>query len=75
MYFSDGTVLRWYGPLTLNVGLTLEGYMMKKGHKRKNWIERWFLLRPDSVAYYVSEDLLEKKGDIKIGRASCRERV
>ncbi|KAG7221131.1 hypothetical protein INR49_000712, partial [Caranx melampygus] len=41
-----------------------QGYMMKKGHKRKNWTERWFRLKPDSMSYYVSEDLAEKKGNI-----------
>lgn len=38
--------------------------MMKKGHKRKNWTERWFVLRPNSLSYYISEDLVEKRGDI-----------
>lgn len=37
---------------------------MKKGHKRKNWTERWFVLKPNSMSYYVSEDLAEWKGDI-----------
>ncbi|RVE71293.1 hypothetical protein OJAV_G00050290 [Oryzias javanicus] len=41
-----------------------QGYMMKKGHKRKNWTERWFVLKPGSISYYVGEDLAEKKGDI-----------
>uniref|UniRef100_A0A4W3J0V8 Switch-associated protein 70 n=1 Tax=Callorhinchus milii TaxID=7868 RepID=A0A4W3J0V8_CALMI len=41
-----------------------QGYMWKKGHKRKNWTERWFVLKPDVISYYVSEDLKEKKGDI-----------
>ncbi|XP_077425051.1 switch-associated protein 70b [Vanacampus margaritifer] len=41
-----------------------QGYMMKKGHKRKNWTERWFTLKPNSISYYVSEDQAEKKGDI-----------
>ncbi|XP_034031743.1 switch-associated protein 70b [Thalassophryne amazonica] len=41
-----------------------QGYMMKKGHKRKNWTERWFLLKPTSISYYVSEDLAEQKGEI-----------
>uniref|UniRef100_A0A8C7Z1P2 Switch-associated protein 70 n=1 Tax=Oryzias sinensis TaxID=183150 RepID=A0A8C7Z1P2_9TELE len=41
-----------------------QGYMMKKGHKRKNWTERWFVLRPSSISYYVGEDMAEKKGDI-----------
>lgn len=38
--------------------------MMKKGHKRKNWTERWFLLKPNLISYYVHEDLAEHKGDI-----------
>ncbi|XP_018549081.1 LOW QUALITY PROTEIN: switch-associated protein 70-like [Lates calcarifer] len=41
-----------------------QGYMMKKGHKRKNWTERWFMLKPNSIAYYVGEDLAENKGNI-----------
>ncbi|XP_022073108.1 switch-associated protein 70b [Acanthochromis polyacanthus] len=41
-----------------------QGYMMKKGHKRKNWTERWFMLKPSCISYYVGEDLTEKKGDI-----------
>lgn len=41
-----------------------QGYMMKKGHKRKNWTERWFMLKPNAISYYVGEDLAEQKGDI-----------
>lgn len=51
----------------------LKGYMMKKGHKRKNWTERWFVLRPNSLSYYVSEDLLEKRGDIILDQIHCVE--
>ncbi|KAM6937586.1 switch-associated protein 70b [Xenentodon cancila] len=47
-----------------------QGYMMKKGHKRKNWTERWFVLKPNSISYYVGEDLAEKKGDILLD-GSC----
>lgn len=47
--------------------------MMKKGHKRKNWTERWFVLRPNSLSYYVSEDLLEKRGDIILDQIYCVE--
>lgn len=47
--------------------------MMKKGHKRKNWTERWFVLRPTSLSYYVSEDLLEKRGDILLDQVYCVE--
>lgn len=50
-----------------------QGYMMKKGHKRKNWTERWFVLRPNVVSYYVGEDLVEKRGDIALDRSCCVE--
>ncbi|XP_074554351.1 differentially expressed in FDCP 6 homolog [Halichoeres trimaculatus] len=40
------------------------GYMWKKGHVRRNWTERWFVLKPASMAYYVSEDLKDKRGEI-----------
>nr|XP_046201657.1 switch-associated protein 70-like [Oncorhynchus gorbuscha] len=50
-----------------------QGYMMKKGHKRKNWTERWFVLGPNSMSYYVSEDLTDKKGDISLDRNCCVE--
>ncbi|CAM2115501.1 switch-associated protein 70 isoform X1 [Caretta caretta] len=41
-----------------------QGYMLKKGHRRKNWTERWFVLKPNIISYYTSEDLKDKKGDI-----------
>ncbi|XP_031717004.1 switch-associated protein 70b [Anarrhichthys ocellatus] len=48
----------------LIVDVLKQGYMMKKGHKRKNWTERWFMLKPNSISYYVGEDLADQKGDI-----------
>ncbi|TRY88539.1 hypothetical protein DNTS_002824 [Danionella cerebrum] len=48
-----------------------QGYMMKKGHRRKNWTERWFLLKPSVISYYASEDLSEKKGDIMLDGNCC----
>lgn len=59
--------------LFFNLHLDLKGYMMKKGHRRKNWTERWFVLRPNSLSYYVCEDLVEKKGDIILDQNSCVE--
>lgn len=53
--------------------LPLQGYLMKKGHKRKNWNERWFVLKPSSMSYYVSEDLAEWKGDIFLDESSTVE--
>ncbi|XP_040886461.1 differentially expressed in FDCP 6 homolog [Toxotes jaculatrix] len=46
------------------------GYMWKKGHVRRNWTERWFVLKPHSMAYYVSEDLKDKRGEILLDK-SC----
>ncbi|KFQ46574.1 Switch-associated protein 70, partial [Nestor notabilis] len=51
----------------------LQGYMLKKGHKRKNWMERWFVLKPNIISYYVSEDLKDKKGDIILDGNCCVE--
>ncbi|XP_060033177.1 switch-associated protein 70 isoform X2 [Erinaceus europaeus] len=50
-----------------------QGYMMKKGHRRKNWTERWFVLRPNRISYYVGEDLKDKKGDILLDENCCVE--
>ena len=47
--------------------------MMKKGHKRKNWTERWFVLKPTSISYYMGEDMAEKKGDIQLDGNCCVE--
>lgn len=47
--------------------------MMKKGHKRKNWTERWFKLHLNYISYYVSEDLIEQKGCISLDRNCCVE--
>ncbi|XP_051546416.1 differentially expressed in FDCP 6 homolog [Myxocyprinus asiaticus] len=41
-----------------------KGYLLKKGHVRRNWQERWFVLKHSSLTYYVGEDLKEKKGEI-----------
>ena len=47
--------------------------MIKKGHRRKNWTERWFVLKPNIISYYVSEDLKDKKGDILLDENCCVE--
>nr|XP_055069411.1 switch-associated protein 70 isoform X2 [Misgurnus anguillicaudatus] len=50
-----------------------QGYMAKKGHKRKNWTERWFELHLTYISYYVNEDLVEQKGCILLDRNCCVE--
>ncbi|XP_046730259.1 differentially expressed in FDCP 6 homolog isoform X2 [Silurus meridionalis] len=47
-----------------------KGYMLKKGHVRRNWQERWFVLKPGSLAYYIIEDQKEKKGEVQLD-GSC----
>ncbi|XP_014063961.1 differentially expressed in FDCP 6 isoform X3 [Salmo salar] len=51
------------------------GYMWKKGHVRRNWMERWFVLRPSFMAYYASEDLKDKKGEIPLDQNCVVEAI
>lgn len=44
--------------------------MLKKGNVRRNWHQRWFVLKPGSFVYYISEDQKEKKGEVQLDR-SC----
>lgn len=36
-------------------------------------MERWFVLKPNIISYYVSEDLKDKKGDIILDGNCCVE--
>ncbi|KAF3705187.1 Differentially expressed in FDCP 6 -like protein [Channa argus] len=51
------------------------GYMWKKGHVRRNWTERWFVLKPTSMQYYVSEDLKDKRGEIHLDKSCVVEPI
>uniref|UniRef100_H3D1H7 Switch-associated protein 70 n=1 Tax=Tetraodon nigroviridis TaxID=99883 RepID=H3D1H7_TETNG len=51
------------------------GYMWKKGHVRRNWTERWFVLKPSSIEYFVSEDLKDKRGEVKLDKNCVVEPV
>ncbi|XP_010885715.1 differentially expressed in FDCP 6 homolog isoform X1 [Esox lucius] len=51
------------------------GYMWKKGHVRRNWTERWFVLRPSVMAYYSNEELKEKKGEIPLDQYCVVEAI
>lgn len=42
--------------------------MWKKGHVRRNWTERWFVLKPSNMAYYVSEALKDKRGELQLDK-------
>lgn len=51
------------------------GYMWKKGHVRRNWTERWFMLKPSSMTYYASENLKDKKGEIQLDKSCIIEPI
>ncbi|KAI6072842.1 Differentially expressed in FDCP 6-like protein [Aix galericulata] len=50
-----------------------EGYLWKKGQLRRNWSERWFMLKPSVLSYYMSEERKEKKGSIALDKHCCVE--
>ncbi|KAM8883785.1 differentially expressed in FDCP 6 homolog [Synchiropus picturatus] len=51
------------------------GYMWKKGHVRRNWTERWFVLKPSTMAYYVSDDLRDQRGEIRLDKTCVVESI
>ncbi|NXG43094.1 DEFI6 protein, partial [Psilopogon haemacephalus] len=50
-----------------------QGYLWKKGQLRRNWSERWFMLKPSVLSYYLSEERKEKKGSIALDKHCCVE--
>ncbi|CAN0425681.1 unnamed protein product [Lampetra planeri] len=60
-----------YNELVLNI--TKKGYLFKKGHKRKNWNERWFILRNNILSYYTAEDMKDKKGEVVLEKGCSVE--
>lgn len=51
----------------------MQGYLWKKGQLRRNWSERWFMLKPSALSYYMSEERKEKKGSITLDKHCCVE--
>ncbi|TPX38837.1 hypothetical protein SeLEV6574_g07587 [Synchytrium endobioticum] len=55
---SDGDEAEYQGPgldaLVLETTLK-NGYLKKKGEKRKRWKKRWFVLRGNKLAYYKND--------------------
>lgn len=41
-----------------------EGFLMKKGQRRRNWKQRWFVLNENSFSYYSSPTKDQLKGSI-----------
>jgi PH domain len=44
-----------------------EGFLYKKGGKRRNWLKRWFKLTPTAIEYYASPKVCPSTGS-----AVCR---
>ena len=42
-------------------GVIKKGYLLKKGHKRKNWLKRWFILQRTILRYYESRNAAKLK--------------
>ncbi|KAM9320209.1 differentially expressed in FDCP 6 homolog [Gastrophryne carolinensis] len=45
-----------------------QGYLLKKANLRRTWTERWFVLKPKVLSYFVNEDCKERKGSIAIDK-------
>eukprot|EP01088_Endostelium_zonatum_P007015 TRINITY_DN19168_c0_g1_i1.p1 TRINITY_DN19168_c0_g1~~TRINITY_DN19168_c0_g1_i1.p1 ORF type:complete len:242 (+),score=58.31 TRINITY_DN19168_c0_g1_i1:80-805(+) len=53
-------------------GIIKAGYLTKKGHRRRNWTVRYFVLKENKLSYYstLSEPLGKAKGTIEL-RPTC----
>ena len=51
-------------------GVIKKGYLTKKGHKRRNWKKRWFILQRTIMRYFESREKLI----LKVRREGERER-
>lgn len=52
-----------------------QGYLVKKGHKMKSLKERWFVLKPTYLSYFVNNTCTERKGVITLNTSSAVESV
>ena len=43
-----------------------EGWLTKKGHKRRNWKRRWMILADGEINYYAKKGASEPKGSIDL---------
>ena len=51
----------------------LQGFMSKRGHQVKNWKERWMVLTPNDLKYYVSSLERNLKGTIVFDKSQTVE--
>ena len=54
-------------------GVLKKGYLVKKGHVRKNYKRRWFVLQRTIMSYYESRKNMEKKVNVPVElRGRCK---
>lgn len=51
-------------------GVQMKGYLIKRGHVRKNFKRRWFILQRTKLTYFQSKSVLVKKGEIALDNTS-----
>ena len=62
------------GLIGAQVGETLKvGYLRKKGHVRRNWLDRWFVLTTEGLYYYKAKGDPKPLGVIPLVRAEVKE--
>lgn len=44
------------------------GYLRKKGHVRRNWLDRWFVLTTEGIYYYKNRPVREGGGRERVRR-------
>lgn len=65
---------------SLIIGCYKEGYLVKKGHRRKNWNRRFFVLMDGVLSYFESEQSFREnvnnsKGSIKLNEYTVHDCV
>jgi len=50
-----------------------EGWLMKKGQKRRNWTKRWFVLKPGNLSYYTDQKKKTLKGTMPLNEKTLTE--
>jgi len=58
---TNSEILEERGSAIGETGVLKEGFLVKKGHIRRNWKTRYFVLRPGSLSYYPSQMYSERE--------------
>jgi hypothetical protein len=64
--FTCELIAELYDSMVL--GIIKKGFLVKRGHFRKTWNRRYFVLRLTSLRYYEDKDQTKLKGDMMLNR-------